>query len=377
MATKPVTTPQVWAFNAVYTTGPFIGSANKAFPAIWADGHRPGAADPTAAEYQNYQQFWTDSWTVDWLTQGSATASTDTHIVETDANGRTEQRGYDLVEIVDQTVANWTAANTVVPAFLITTGGGGGVQVTDQGLGAAFSADKSGFSGQGFLYVDDVLSSADAFVALPQGSGAIFSGVALSLNTRGVEVTTWDNPALIADTLGTAATIRMVPKAPPAAPVAGDMVNNAIDNNLHFWDNTTTERVVWSTEIGIVRQIYNSASLTPNVVANFNIINQNFPFVAGKRYTVRATLAVGRPAASTQIPTIVFSIGASLAPANGSFFWLFQAGANYVETVNSYLYDFVSPATGVLNILLGTAAGVGAGNLNFGDCSIEILGAFD
>ena len=377
MATKPATLPEQWASNAVYTTGPFIGLGNKVFPAIAPDGHRPGAADPTAAEYQNYQQHWSDAWVRDWLANGSAVAGTDTHIVETDANGRTEQRGFDITEVVDQTVANWTAVNTIVPAFILTTGGGGGMQVNDPGVGASFFAYKSTFGGQGFLFFDDPLGGADAFVAFQQGSGAMFNGVAFQPAVRGIEVNTVDSPALIANTTGTAASVRLVPKAPPGAPTAGDLVNNSIDNNLHYWDATTTERVVWATGSGIVRQIWTSASLTANVAPNFNIINQPFPVVAGKRYTVTATLSLGRPGASTQSPLIVFTIGGLLAPASGSYFYLFQGAANQVEAARTFIFDYVAPATAVVNFILGTTAGLGAGNLNFGDCYISILGAFD
>lgn len=377
MATKPATLPEQWASNVLYTTGPFIGLSNKVFPAIAPDGHRPGAADPTAAEYQNYQQYWSDAWVRDWLANGSAVAGTDTHIVETDINGRTEQRGFDITEIVDQTVANWNAVNTLVPAFILTTGGGGGMQVNDPGVGAAYFAHKSTFGGQGFLFFDDPAGGGDAFVSLQQGTGAMFNGVAISPGTRGVEVNTIDQPALLANTTGTAATVRLVPKAPPAAPVAGDMVNNAIDNNLHYWDVTNTERVVWATGSGIVRQIFTSPSLTANVAPATNIINQPFPVVAGKRYTVTATLSLGRPGASTQSPLIVFTIGGLPAPANGSYFYLFQGGVNEVEASRTFIFDYTAPATAVVNFILGTLPGLGAGNLNFGDCYIDILGAFD
>src|SRR5574338_523344 len=88
MATKPLTTPEIWASNALYATGPFIGSASKVVPpgATAAEGHRPGNLFPTPAEYENSQQNEITTWIVDWLFLGSSAGAADAHIVETNTS---------------------------------------------------------------------------------------------------------------------------------------------------------------------------------------------------------------------------------------------------------------------------------------------------
>ena len=88
MATKPSSQPAVWASNALYTTGPFIGSSSKVVPpaGIAAEGHRPGAAFPTPAEYENDQQNKITA-LCQWVFAGSSTGAADAHIVEVDADG--------------------------------------------------------------------------------------------------------------------------------------------------------------------------------------------------------------------------------------------------------------------------------------------------
>ena len=56
MATKPSTSPRLWGTNALYTTGPFIGQPGKVDPGVGvaAEGHRPGAAFPTPAEFKGF-----------------------------------------------------------------------------------------------------------------------------------------------------------------------------------------------------------------------------------------------------------------------------------------------------------------------------------
>ena len=60
MAKPNIALLPAWASNQVFTTGPAIGLPTKIIiPAPVAnEGHRPGAADPTGAEYWN-----------DWLNQ--------------------------------------------------------------------------------------------------------------------------------------------------------------------------------------------------------------------------------------------------------------------------------------------------------------------
>ena len=87
MATKPLVPPRVWDSAGVYTTGPFIGSISRVDPGagIAAEGHRPGNAFPTPAEYENYQQNLITRMVTEWLFLGSYTGAADAHVVETDA----------------------------------------------------------------------------------------------------------------------------------------------------------------------------------------------------------------------------------------------------------------------------------------------------
>jgi hypothetical protein len=119
MATKPSTLPQLWASDVLYTTGPFVGSIQKINPGagIAAQGHRPGAADPTAAEYENYQQFWIDTWIREWLYTGSSAGASDAHIVETTNTGRTALTGLDVTNAVAESGVISITNGGVLPSF--------------------------------------------------------------------------------------------------------------------------------------------------------------------------------------------------------------------------------------------------------------------
>jgi hypothetical protein len=54
---------------------------------VAAEGHRPGAANPTAAEHENSQQFWLTTWIATWLALGSSAGAADAHPLETDSTG--------------------------------------------------------------------------------------------------------------------------------------------------------------------------------------------------------------------------------------------------------------------------------------------------
>lgn len=84
MATKPATT-FTFATGAVYTVGPFIGSATKVIPGDLVNGNVPSTG--IVAEYQNYLEYWTGQWITNWVDLGSSAAGLDAHIVETDASG--------------------------------------------------------------------------------------------------------------------------------------------------------------------------------------------------------------------------------------------------------------------------------------------------
>lgn len=152
MPTKPIVLPRAWATNAVYTTGPFAGSPGKVDPGIGvaAEGHRPGAANPTTAEHENYQQRQITAWINDWVALGSFTGAANAHPVETNSAGRSAMVGLTLVDGVDETVLDITGANTLAPAVLVTSD----ATCYQADLGAAgigFSAPVDTSTGTGFL----------------------------------------------------------------------------------------------------------------------------------------------------------------------------------------------------------------------------------
>src|SRR5688572_32336253 len=130
MATKPSSTPEIWASNALYTTGPFIGLSSKAVPApaVAAEGHRPGSAFPTPAEYENSQQNLITTWIKSWLSLGSSAGAADAHVVETNAAGRATLHGLTVNDLVNEVAVLLTGVGVLTPAVLVTnTSGGGGV----------------------------------------------------------------------------------------------------------------------------------------------------------------------------------------------------------------------------------------------------------
>ena len=142
MATKPLTSPRLWGTNALYTTGPFIGQPGKVDPGVGiaAEGHRPGAAFPTPAEYENYQQNRTTDWITNWVRLGTFNPDATAHLVETDSTGRAGLHGLDVVDDVDEIAVNVTGVGTVVPTVLATCTTGASV----------FQADIGNSTGTGF-----------------------------------------------------------------------------------------------------------------------------------------------------------------------------------------------------------------------------------
>jgi hypothetical protein len=163
MATKPVTIPEIWASNALYTTGPFIGSASKVVPAaaVAAEGHRPGALFPTPAEYENSQQNIITTWIATWVFAGSSTGAADAHIVESDSTGRSALVGLDLNDAVDETVLSVVGVNTIAPTaqFTCTTGATVVQAIVGNSTGTAFSASVGTGAGTG---LDATLASSAA-----------------------------------------------------------------------------------------------------------------------------------------------------------------------------------------------------------------------
>lgn len=179
MATKPATTPEIWASNGIYMTGPFIGSSSVVAPApaVAAEGDRPGALFPTAAEHKNFQSFWETTWITSWLSLGSSTGAADAHIVETGADGRTRVEGADVIASNPNPYALFvrappgagnaiqaTGASAFGDATIlgITTGLGAAVEAQSATAGPGFYADHSG-TGEGVLVVHTGAGTAGLF----------------------------------------------------------------------------------------------------------------------------------------------------------------------------------------------------------------------
>ena len=171
MATKPATTPRVWDTTGVYATGPFIGSVSIADPGagIAAEGHRPGASFPTAAEHENYQQNAVTAYVTNWLALGSSAGAADAHIMETDAVGRFGAVGATFVDAVDETCIDITAANTLAPAVLVTS------------AATCYQSDV-GATGTGFSAPIGAASSGTGFSSTMTAAGATATGVSVSAN---------------------------------------------------------------------------------------------------------------------------------------------------------------------------------------------------
>lgn len=88
---KPVDNVQIWGKAGVYTNGPYAGLSNlDPIPdAMAEEGFIPGSANPAAAEHVN---DWLNraAYLLDWVFKGSYAGAADEHIVETDANGKTQ-----------------------------------------------------------------------------------------------------------------------------------------------------------------------------------------------------------------------------------------------------------------------------------------------
>lgn len=226
MATKPATLPRIWCSAGVYTTGPFIGDISRVDPGagIAAEGYRPGANFPTAAEHANFEEFHITNWVATWLALGSSTGAANAHIVETAATGRTTLVGADFIDAVNETVVNITGANTLAPAVLVTSLAGGAaiqaaidpnsfgfVTTVGAGAGSGVSVTLAGTltAGSGVDVSDDGTGDGTAFRAVLTGDG---NGAKLSVDGTGYAawlVHTGGNSALRVDgsTSATAAVI--------------------------------------------------------------------------------------------------------------------------------------------------------------------------
>lgn len=380
MATKPGTIPSIWASSTVYTTGPFIGQPNLSIPAgaVAIDGHRPGAADPTPAEYQNYQQHWGSRWIVDWLTQGLAVPGANTHIVETDANGRTEIIGLDITDVVDRTVATWVASNTIVPAFILRTNGNG-FQSENAGAGtSSYNADLSGGSAIGFTAVDGPADAGTGLNILLQGSGSFgtLTGTGAGTNGLDLNLTSSTRDTLVLTNGGSGSPLRSTPQTPPASLLPGQQWCDTLNDDWEGVRPSGSLTRFWSSEQG-----YN-VTFTENGVAAVPAgayISFAYGFVAGKTYIFDYSFSYGRIAGSTRDIIDNFNVGGIAFPVwAGRTIGLFQGGGvGQIEGNWTRQWVWTSFVTGVFAVNLDifqTGAGV---NLQVDSGCLTVTGALD
>lgn len=195
MATKPITQPEYWATDAVYTTGPFVGQPQKVVPPgpTAAEGHRPGALFPTPAEYENSQQY-NITGLARWVFAGSSAGAADAHIVETDNAGRAGLQALTVIDAADETAVVIQGSATILPAVTIGNITGGSAlsaltgnttatciaaqtgNSTGVGLGVVMAGTIAG--GAGLNIFATVAATADAIVVDhngPSGSAAVLT----------------------------------------------------------------------------------------------------------------------------------------------------------------------------------------------------------
>lgn len=166
MATKPITQPEYWATDAVYTTGPFVGQPQKVVPPgpTAAEGHRPGALFPTPAEYENSQQY-NITGLCQWTFAGSSAGAADAHICEVDANGEGQVERWRVVP-----------ANPNSYALFVQAPPGAGFAIQATGASALGDATILGASTGPGAAVEGVSTAAGACInAVPSGSGHGFT----------------------------------------------------------------------------------------------------------------------------------------------------------------------------------------------------------
>ena len=162
MPTKPLTQPEYWATDLVYTTGPFIGQPQKVVPpaAFAAEGHRPGANFPTPAEYENSQQNRITA-LCQWVFSGSFAGAADAHICEVDSNGEGQVERWRVVPANANSYALYVqappGAGFAIQAtgasalsdptiYTETTGPGAALEAFSAGAGSAIIVNHSGTS---------------------------------------------------------------------------------------------------------------------------------------------------------------------------------------------------------------------------------------
>lgn len=190
MATKPVNNLAEWADSSNggnYTGGPYAGQPRKvSIPAgVAAEGFRPGALDPSAAEHINdyLNQM---SLFIRWVYDGSSAGAPDAHIVETNSTGRATLHGLTVTNTTTQTPVFATGNGVLAPVYRATNPNGGDGYVADLSgsTGSAFSSELEGSSkglelvlenvdspGVGVSITCDAATSADAISVTHAGTG--------------------------------------------------------------------------------------------------------------------------------------------------------------------------------------------------------------
>lgn len=150
MPTKPGVQAESWGIPGNYISGPFIGLSRQIVIPVGVanEGHRPGSAFPTAAEYWNYW-LWTVGELVRWVFLGTNLDDPDAHIVETDANGWIRAQRV-IAESTNQPLLSaflGGASDVGTPAFEATTGDLAAVgflhdDPANQGLAAFFRSNS-------------------------------------------------------------------------------------------------------------------------------------------------------------------------------------------------------------------------------------------
>lgn len=380
MATKPATVPSIWAPGAVYTTGPFVGLANKVpvAGAVAIDGHRPGAADPTPAEYVNDQDNKTTTWIVDWLSQGDTVAAANTHIMETDAFGRHECVGLDMTDPVDETVCTIVGANTAAPAVLVQTPGNG-IQVESTGLGTlSFVADMTGGSCFGYGALDTAPDAAVAFaITMAGNTGGLGTITSSGTGASGLDVslTASPNDTMVLANGGGGAPVRLTPQVPPGGLIAGQIWPDSLNNDFEGVRPSGVATRFWSSEQGYN---YTFSELAVAAAAGASYISFNYGFVLGKTYVIRYGFDFGRTVGSTRHAIDFFNIGGFILPTwFGAQLDLFQGGAAQIEKSRMKEFSFVSPVTAILLVDLFVGSTAGAGTVQIENGFLSVLGALD
>lgn len=223
--------------------------ASKVVPAVGiaAEGHRPGANFPTAAEHENSQQNRLTA-LARWVFLGTFNPDVDAHVVETAADGRAGLHGLDVLNLLDQTAQTITSSAVAFPAMLITATGGTTLVQADPGNsdGICFLAQTkaaafpvgyqatmagSGPGARGVQVIADATTTGAGIESRHEGSGQAISVTHLGTPSGGSAVTiTANGPGVTRglDVVGTGAgeSLRVrSTSAPTGNGIFADMLN--------------------------------------------------------------------------------------------------------------------------------------------------------